>query len=173
MFMEYNVEPDKKMPLILVILLFALGMCLALTPAFVKAVPSWCFQFPAMLVFLVCILLLSRFVLTTYSYQLYDSANTMSEYPKLNVYRIRKAGSNMVYCIPFNNIVSIKRVQKVEKMNMPQENLCASMFPKSIYCLVYVVDTQEAVFLECDERFAQQISKRIELWSEYRQQDPE
>ena len=140
--MEYNVEPDKKMPLILVILLFALGLCLALTPAFVKAVPSWCFQFPAMLVFLVCILLLSRFVLTTYSYQLYDSANTMSEYPKLNVYRI-------------------------------QENLCASMFPKSIYCMVYVVDTQEAVFLECDERFAQQISKRIELWSEYRQQDPE
>lgn len=79
----------------------------------------------------------------------------------------------MVYCIPFNNIVSIKRVQKVEKMNMPQENLCASMFPKSIYCLVYVVDTQEAVFLECDERFAQQISKRIELWSAYRQPDPE
>ena len=40
MFMEYNVEPDKKMPLILVILLFALGLCLALTPAFVKAVPA-------------------------------------------------------------------------------------------------------------------------------------
>lgn len=171
--MEYNAIPEKKMPLILVILLFAFGLCLALTPTFVKTVPSWCFQFPAILVFLVCILLLSRFVLTSYTYQLYDSSNTMSKYPKLNIYRIRKAGSNMIYCIPFNNIVSIKKVQKVEKMHMPQENLCASMFPKSIYCLVYVVDTQEAVFLECDEQFAQLISKRIEIWSEYHQQEHE
>ena len=164
--MEYNVEPDKKMPLIIVILCFALGLSLALTPAIFKNLPAIYFQFAAMILMLVCILLLSRFVMTTYTYQLYDQANAMSSYPKLNIYRIRKAGSRMVYCIPFNNVVSIEKKQKIEKLDMPRENLCASMFPKEIYCVVYIAERKEAVFLECSERFAREIELRIDQFSE-------
>ena len=166
--MEYNVEPDKKMPLIIVILLFCFGLCLAFTPTFYKSVPSWIFHLPAMVVFVVCILLLSRFVMTTYTYQLYDSANTMSPYPKLNIYRIRKAGSKMVYCIPFNNIIRIEKKNKVEKLNVPRENLCASMFPRDVYCVYFTVEKEEAVFIECDETFARAIEERIMQFSEVR-----
>ena len=168
--MEYNVEPDKKMPLIVVGLLFVLGLLLAFTPLFFPNLPSWYFQLPAMLVMLACILLLSRFALTTYSYQLYDQSNTMSPFPKLNIYRIRKAGSRMVYCIPFNKIVAIKKTQKVCKLNMPRENLCASMFPKEVYCVFFVVDKTEAVFIECSDEFAREIEVRIQACSEVKEE---
>lgn len=166
--MEYNVEPDKKMPLIIVILLFILGLGLAFAPTFFPNIPSWFFQLPAMLVLLVSILFLSRYVMTTYTYQLYDAGNTMSPYPKLNIYRIRKAGSKMVYCIPFNNVIKIEKKERVEHLNMPRENLCASMAPKDVYCVYFIVEKTEAIFIECNERFAREIQKRIELYSEVR-----
>lgn len=169
--MEYNVEPDKKTPLIIVILLFILGVMLAFTPSLFKDLPSWIFQFPAVILLLVCILLLSRFVLTTYTYQLYDAGNIMSPFPKLNIYRIKKAGSKMVYCIPFNNVFSIEKVDKIGKPDMPRENLCASMFPKEIYQIIYQSEKKEAIFIECDRRFASEIARRIEEYSEVAETD--
>lgn len=166
--MEYNVEPNKRKPMILVLLLCALGLALGLTPAFVEKYPSWYFQLPAALVFLACVLILSRFVLTTYTYQLYDASNAMSSYPKLNIYRIRKASSRMAYCIPFNNIVSIKKTGKIVRLPIPRENLCASMGPQNVYCVTYISERKEAVFLECSDEFAREIEKRIEVYSEVR-----
>ena len=164
--MEYNADPNKKTPIIIVLLLLILGLAFAFAPALFQDLPSWYFQLPAVISLLICILFLSRYVLTSYTYQLYDAGNTMSPYPKLNVYRIRKAGSRMVYCIPFNNVVSIEKRTKVEKLDIKSENLCASMFPENVYCVVFVVDQKEAIFIECDERFAALIRERIDLYSE-------
>ncbi len=167
--MEYNVNPDTKIPMMVTILLAALGLALALTPTFYTGLPSYCFHLPAMVVFTACILILSRFVMTDYTYQLYDAANSMSEYPKLNIYRIRKSGSRMVYCIPFNNIKSVELRPKIKKGPMPSENLCATMFPKNIYCLRYICDDrEEEIFLECGKEFAEEIEKRIRVWSTVR-----
>ena len=172
--MEYNVNPDVKKPLMIVILTAAFGLALALTPTFLKSVPSYFFHLPAMLVFLVCILFLSRFVLTNYTYQLYDAANTMSNYPKLNIYRIRKSGSRMVYCIPFNNIQFVKRVDKIPKSSVPRENLCASLSPKEIYAVRYFVDGKpEEVYLECSAGFAAEIERRINDYSEVIEENAE
>ncbi len=165
--MEYNVNPDTKIPLTIVILLAALGLALGLTPTFYTGLPSYVFLLPSMVVFIVCLLMLSRFVMTTYTYQLYDGANTMSKYPKLNIYRIRKASSRMVYCIPFNNIRYIKNFEKIPKSRIPRENLCASLHPRGIYCVRYLCDDHdEEVYLECDETFAKEIANRIKIWSE-------
>ncbi len=81
----------------------------------------------------------------------------------------------MVYCIPFNNIVSVKKTKKADSSGTPRENLCASMFPKEVYRVCYVVDKSEAVFLECNDAFAKEIQKRIDLYSEVsdRAEDPE
>ena len=165
--MEYNVNPDTKIPLMIVIVAGCLGLALALTPTFVRDVPNYFFYLPAVLVFVFCILFLSRFVMTNYTYQLYDAANVMSEYPKLNVYRIRRAGSRMVYCIPFNNVQYIRRVKKPESSGVPRENLCASLAPKETYVVRYLVgEKPEEIFIECDEVFAREIGRRIELYSQ-------
>ena len=168
--MEYNAHPDIKAPMMIVGLCAALGLLLAIAPAFVPGAPPYAFQLPAALVFLFCILLLSRFVLTSYTYQLYDAANTMSSYPKLNIYRIRKSGSRLSYCIPFNNVISVVKKEKTTKKTVRRENLCASMFPKEIYIVRYLCDDkEEEVAIECDERFASEIETRIEQFSEVRQ----
>ena len=167
--MEYNAQPNIKAPMMIVGLGAALGLLLAITPAFIKNVPPYAFQLPAALIFLVCILLLSRFVLTAYTYQLYDAANTMSSYPKLNIYCIRKSGSRMAYCIPFNNVISVKKKEKNEKKTCRRENLCASMFPEKVYIVRYLCDNkEEEVAIECDEQFANEIEARIEAFSEVR-----
>lgn len=169
--MEYNVEPDKKIPLIIVILLFVLGVLLAMGPLMFPKASALFFQFPSVIVLLICILLLSKYVLTTYTYQLYDASNTMSRYPKLNIYRIRKAGSRMVYCIPFNNVIGIKKVEKIGKLDIPRENLCASMFPKEIYLVTYISEKKEAIFIECSAEFAQLIKERIDAFSEVKEDE--
>ncbi|MBQ8398716.1 MAG: hypothetical protein IJX08_01975 [Clostridia bacterium] len=165
--MEYNVNPNKQKPLIIVLLIFSIGLALALVPSVYDGLPSYVFQLPSLPIFTVCIALLSRFVLTDYTYQLKDAPDTMSNYPKFNVYRIRKAGSKMVYCIPFNNILSIKKVEKIKNPGMPYENLCASMSPETVYQLTYLIDTKkEAVFIECNEAFATEVELRIKAWSQ-------
>ena len=85
--------------------------------------------------------------------------------------KARKAGSRMVYCIPFNMVVKIEKVDRVKNLNMPRENLCASMFPKEVYCVYFIVEKKEAVFIECDERFAQEIQRRINENSEVRDEE--
>ncbi|MBP3321141.1 MAG: hypothetical protein J6M12_02200 [Clostridia bacterium] len=165
--MEYNVNPNKKKPLLIVLTLFAAGLAVALLPTIFDDIPQYVCHLPALVLFGICIALLSRFVLTDYTYQLKDSPDTMSSYPKFNVYRIRKAGSRMTYCIPFNNILSVKKVEKVKNPGCPHENLCASMAPDQVYLLTYFVDTsKEAIFIECNDRFAKEIDARIRTWSQ-------
>ena len=165
--MEYNVNANKQKPLLIVLLVFAAGLAVALVPSVYKGLPEYVFHLPALIVFTVCILLLVRFVMTDYTYQLKDAPDTMSRYPKLNVYRIRKAGSKMAYCIPFNNISSIKKVEKVKNPGFQYESLCASMEPKEVYMVTYFIETDKyAVFLECNDCFAAEIQKRIDEWSQ-------
>ena len=165
--MEYNVNPNKKKPLLLVLILLSAGLAIALVPTVYSGLPQYVFHLPALVIFTVIIALLSRYVLTDYTYQLKDAPDTMSNYPKFNVYRIRKAGSRMVYCIPFNNILSIKKVEKIKNPKMPHENLCASMEPAEIYMLTYLIETEkQAIFIECNHRFADEIAQRIGEWSQ-------
>jgi Na+-translocating ferredoxin:NAD+ oxidoreductase RnfD subunit len=165
--MEYNVNANKRKPLITVLVIFAVGLAIALVPTVYGGLPDYVFHLPALVIFTVCISLLVRFVMTDYTYQLKDSPDTMSNYPKLNAYRIKKSGSNMTYCIPFNNVSSIKRVEKVKNPGYRYESLCVSMNPEEVYMVTYFIDTEKrAVFLECNEIFAKEIEKRIELWSQ-------
>lgn len=165
--MEYNVHPDKRKPLLIVLTLLSAGLACALLPTVFDGLPQYVFHLPALVLFTLCIALLSRYVMTDYTYQLKDAPDTMSNYPKFNVYRIRKAGSRMAYCIPFNNVLSIKQVEKIQKPKCPHENLCASMAPLQIYMLTYFVEnSKEVIFIECNDRFAKEIDARIQSWSQ-------
>ena len=163
--MEYNVTPDKQKPILIVTVLFGVGLAIAMAPLVFDGLPQLIFQCLGMIVLSACILILSRYVLTGYSYQLYDTPNQMSEYPKLNVYRIRKTDSKMAYCIPFHNIIAI--FPEKRKLKIKRENLCASMKPAEVYTVIYwVEDHAEAVYLECNAAFAAEIGNRIEVWSQ-------
>lgn len=165
--MEYNVNPNKKKPLLIVLTLLSIGLAVALLPVVFDDLPQYVCHLPALVLFTLCIALLSRYVMTDYTYQLKDAPDTMSSYPKFNVYRIRKAGSRMVYCIPFNNVLSIQKVEKIKNPKCPHENLCASMAPLQIYMLTYFVEnSKEAVFIECNDQFAKEIDARIQNWSQ-------
>lgn len=151
----------------LVLLIFSFGLALALVPTVYDRLPDYIFHLPALVIFTVCISLLVRFVMTDYTYQIKDAPDTMSNYPKLNAYRIKKTGSSMTYCIPFHNIASIKKVEKIKNPGFRYESLCVSMKPEEIYMVTYFVDTEKhAVFLECNEIFAKEIASRVELWSQ-------
>lgn len=170
--MEYNVNPNKTKPMILVLALTACGIIAALLPAQFKELPRVYCQGVAAVFLGVAVLLLSRFLMTDYSYQLYDARNMMSDYPKLNIYRVKKTSSKMAYCIPFNNIIGIHKMHKIRKLPMKRENLCASFCPRDIYAVIYFIDgAKEAVYIECNEAFAQEIRNRIRVWSEVTHMD--
>lgn len=110
------------------------------------------------------IMIVNRYLLTNYLYEIETAPNALSDGPKLNIYASRGHNyGHQFYCLPIESCYGITFCPKKEKQSFQSANCCASMGAKNIYLVCYDCEgKKQGIYLECDKAFADLLENLIQ-----------
>ena len=152
------------------LLLYIVGLVLFLLPSYIDVSYRAVLQFAGVGVLAVAIQFTIRYMLTAYTYEIYDYASAASLYPLLNIYRTQGQRSTLMASAGFADMISIEKKEKIEKAVTKVANYCPEFNAKNVYCILYKDGTKEkAIYLQCDDAFAAAMAERIALYGQNRE----
>ena len=163
--MKYIAARKPGRVTLLTLFLYVVGVVLFILPSYLSfAYGAFC-QLGGIAFIAFAIQFTIRYMLTDYTYEIYDYASAKSRYPLLNIYRTQGQRSTLIAAVGFDDMVSIEKKPKIEGGVTLAANYCPAFRAKDVYC-VTVSDggKQKLVYLECDEAFAARIAERIALY---------
>ncbi|MBE6672492.1 MAG: hypothetical protein E7599_03095 [Ruminococcaceae bacterium] len=111
-----------------------------------------------------------RYMLTSYTYEIYDYASSASLYPILNIYRVQGQRSTLIGTVGFSEMISIEKREKIGDNVTKAVNYCPEFRAKDVYRILYEDGSKEkALYLQCDEAFAAALTERIALYGKNRE----
>lgn len=151
------------------LLLYVVGIALFVLPAYIKWNYIGFLQMGG-IGFLACAIQFTiRYMLTSYTYEIYDYASAVSLYPVLNIYRVQGQRSTLIGTAGFSEMISIEKKEKIKDGMTKAANYCPEFRAKDVYRILYEDGGKEkAIYLQCDEAFAAALSERISLYGKNR-----
>ncbi|MBE6639158.1 MAG: hypothetical protein E7616_06860 [Ruminococcaceae bacterium] len=163
--MKFIAERKSGKVTSLTVLLYVVGVLLFLIPAYIGMTYGAFLQFSSIIVLAFAIQLTIRYMLTSFTYEIYDYASSASSYPVLNIYRTQGERSTLLASCGFEDMISIEKRSKIEDNVSKAANYCPEFGAKNVYRILFSDGNKEkAIYLQCDESFAAALSERIMLY---------
>ena len=154
----------------LVLLLYVLGIGLFLLPSYIEIPFGAILQIGGIVSLAFAIQFTIRYMLTSYTYEIYDYASEASLYPILNIYRTQGQRSTLLGSVGFEDMVDLEHKPKIEDGVTKAANYCPEFRAKDVYRIRYMDgDKEKALYLQCDKAFAAAVSERIALYGKGRE----
>ncbi len=167
--MKYIAERKSGSVTGLTVLLYIVGVLLFLVPSYIGMAYGAFLQFGGIIVLAFAIQLTIRYMLTSFTYEIYDYASSASSYPVLNIYRTQGQRSTLLASCGFEDMICMEKRQKIEDNVTKAANYCPEFGAKNVYRILYADGAKEkAIYLQCDEAFAAALSERISLYGKDR-----
>ena len=163
--MKYTAQRKPNRVMLLTLVLYIVGVVLFILPSYVSFSYGAICQLGGIAFLAFAIQFTIRYMLTDYTYEIYDYASTKSPYPLLNIYRTQGQRSTLVASVGFDDMASIEKKSKIEGGVTVAANYCPAFCAKDVYC-VSVDDggKKKLLYLQCDSPFAALIAERIALY---------
>lgn len=167
--MKYIAERKQKSVTGLTVLLYIVGAVLFLIPSYINMSYGAFLQFGSIVSLAFAIQLTIRYMLTSFTYEIYDYASSASEYPILNIYRTQGQRSTLLASCSFEDMICLEKRVKIEDNISKAINYCPEFAARDVYRILFADGAKEkAIYLQCDEAFAAALSERISLYGKNR-----
>ena len=154
----------------LTVLLYIIGIGVFVLPSYVKMSYGAVCQLAGVGALAIAIQFTNRYMLTSYTYEIYDYASAASLYPVLNVYRVQGQRSTLIAGAGFVDMISIEKKDKIVDGVTKAANYCPEFRAKNVYRILFEDGKKEkAIYLQCDDKFAAALAERIALYGKNRQ----
>ena len=168
--MKYVAERKSGSVTGLTVILYVVGVALFLVPSYIGMSYGAFLQFGSIVALAFAIQLTIRYMLTSFTYEIYDYATSTTSYPLLNIYRTQGQRSTLLASCGFDDMISIEKRAKIEDGVTVAINYCPEFAAKNVYRILFADGTKEkAIYLQCDEAFAAAIAERISLYGKNRE----
>ncbi|MDD6800450.1 MAG: hypothetical protein PUE85_08575 [Firmicutes bacterium] len=168
--MTYIPERNNRAAVVIISVLFAVAAGCFVATGFLT--PKAVYQICLIVCLTLGIQLTQRYLLTSYEYMLNDE-NELAEHNDIVVIKKQGKKSTVLCNLSLNYAVLVSRdasVKELESKYGPigvRFSFCPDLFPKKPYGLLIGFDGKKAwLKLQCDEKFAGEISRRIGLFKE-------
>ena len=169
--MKYIAKRNPSSASALTVFLYVLGLGLFLLPSYFPLSYGAIFQFLGIVALSFAVQYTIRYMLTDYTYELYDSATPC---PLLNIYRTQGERNTLLASASFEVMTRIEKMPKIEDGVQTAANYCPAFRPKDVYRILWSDGArQKAIYLSCDEAFAAAIAERIENCAKVRMAEEE
>ena len=121
----------------LILLLYMVGVALFLVPTYLGLAYGALMQLAGIGTLAIAIQFTTRYMLTTYTYEIYDYASAASLYPMLNIYRVQGQRSTLIGSAGFEYMISIEKKPKIEDGVTKGANYCPEFRAKYVYRILY------------------------------------
>ena len=133
--MKYIAQRKPSGVMLPTIFLYVAGVVLFVLPSYVGiAYAAFC-QLGGIVFLAFAIQFTIRYMLTDYTYEIYDYASTKSPYPLLNIYRTQGQRSTLVVSVGFDDMRAIEKKPKIEGGVTVAANYCPAFCAKDVYCV--------------------------------------
>lgn len=169
--MKYTAKRNPSSVAALTIFLYVLGLSLFLLPSYLPMSYGAILQFLGIVALTFAVQYTIRYMLTDYTYELYDQA---TPYPLLNIYRTQGERNTLLASASFEVMTGIEKMPKIEDGVQTASNYCPAFRPKDVYRISWTDGAKKkAIYLSCDETFAAAIADRIEKCAGVRMEEEE
>ena len=168
--MKYNAVKKSNGVKWLTLGLYIVGILLFWLPSYIGIPFGSLFQLAGIGALAFAIQFTIRYMLSTFTYEIYDYASTASLYPILNVYRVQGQRKTLIGSTGFEAMISIEKRPKIEDGVTKGVNYCPEFRAKDVYRILYEDGGKEkALYLQCDDVFAAALTERISLYGKNRE----
>lgn len=163
--MKYTAKRNPASAASITLLLYVLGLVLFLLPSYIPMSYGAILQLLGIIALSFAVQYTIRYMLTDYTYELYDTADESHPYPLLNIYRAQGQRNTLLASASFDVMMKIEKMPKIVDNVQIAANYCPAMRPKDVYRILWQDGKKtKAIYLACDEAFAAAIAERIALY---------
>ncbi len=160
--MKYTAKRNPSSVAALTIFLYVVGLALFLLPSYLPIAYGAILQLLGIVALSFAVQYTIRYMLTDYTYELYDPTTDRHPYPLLNIYRTQGERNTLLASASFDVMTKIEKMPRIEDGIQMAANYCPAFRPKNVYRILWSDGSKnKAIYLACDDAFAAAIAERI------------